>query len=223
MKRLFAFTLAEVLITLGIIGIVAAMTLPSLMQKQQKLETTVRLKKFYSGMNQAILAAQSIHGDSKYWAKSEYILDENGNYDYETYNKEAVDIFNLYLLPHLKVLKLTDGQSPGEGPDGKPVAGKFPQVYFADGSSMQLKMGSCFDIYFDSNGDKKPNAYGKDKFIFFFCYKNNKSMISSEIGGSSNSYATRDEALDLCKNSSTRCAVLLQKFDNWEFKKDYPW
>lgn len=103
MKRLSAFTLAELLITLGIIGIVAAMTLPSLMQKQQKLETTARLKKFYSGMNQAILAAQSIHGDSKYWAKSEYILDENGNYDYETYNKEAVDIFNLYLLPHLKV------------------------------------------------------------------------------------------------------------------------
>ena len=86
------------------------MTLPALIQKQQKLETTVRLKKFYSVMNQAILAAQSEHGDPRYWAKEEYILDENGNYDYEKYNKEAVNIFNSYLLPHLKILKLTEGK-----------------------------------------------------------------------------------------------------------------
>lgn len=201
---------------------VAAMTLPALIQKQQKLETTVRLKKFYSVMNQAILAAQSEHGDPRYWAKEEYILDENGNYDYEKYNKEAVEIFNSYLLPHLKILNLTEGQTPGEGPDGKPVAGKLPQVYFPDGSSMQLKMGSCFDIYFDSNGDRKPNAYGKDMFMFFFCYKNNKPMMSAEIA-SNNSYSTRFQALSLCKTSKNRCAVLLQKFDNWEFKEDYPW
>lgn len=218
-----AFTLAEVLITLGIIGVVAAMTLPALIQKQQRLETTVRLKKFYSVMNQAILAAQSEQGDSRYWTKQEYIVDDDVGYDYEKYNKEAVTIFNSYLLPHLKILKLTEGQTPGEGPDGKPIAGALPQVYFPDGSSMQLKMGSCFDIYFDSNGDRKPNVYGKDMFMFFFCYKNNKPMISAEISGESASYSTRAKALEKCKTSKNRCAVLLQKFDNWEFKKDYPW
>ena len=40
-----AFTLAEVLITLGIIGVVAAMTLPALIQKQHRKETSVKLKK----------------------------------------------------------------------------------------------------------------------------------------------------------------------------------
>ncbi len=39
------FTLAEVLITLGIIGIVAALTLPSLIQKYQEKVTLERLKK----------------------------------------------------------------------------------------------------------------------------------------------------------------------------------
>ena len=52
--KIRAFTLAEVLITLGIIGVVAAMTLPSLMNKIQKRDTAARLKKFYSAMNQAI-------------------------------------------------------------------------------------------------------------------------------------------------------------------------
>ena len=41
-----AFTLAEVLITLGIIGIVAAMTLPALVGKYQKVQTVNQLKKF---------------------------------------------------------------------------------------------------------------------------------------------------------------------------------
>lgn len=49
-KNSYAFTLAEVLITLAIIGIVAALTLPTLNQKQQQIETTSRLKKFYSAM-----------------------------------------------------------------------------------------------------------------------------------------------------------------------------
>ena len=40
-----AFTMAEVLITLGIIGIVAAMTLPALVAKYQKNVTSNRLKK----------------------------------------------------------------------------------------------------------------------------------------------------------------------------------
>ena len=41
-----AFTLAEVLITLGIIGVVAAITIPGLITKYQKLVTVVKLKKY---------------------------------------------------------------------------------------------------------------------------------------------------------------------------------
>lgn len=47
-----AFTLAEVLITLGIIGIVAAMTLPALIGKYQKNQTLTQLKKAYTEISQ---------------------------------------------------------------------------------------------------------------------------------------------------------------------------
>src|SRR5574344_1534418 len=50
-KRNFAFTLAEVLIVLGIIGIVAALTIPTLMMNAQKHEYVTGLKKFYSTWN----------------------------------------------------------------------------------------------------------------------------------------------------------------------------
>lgn len=49
-----AFTLAEVLITLGIIGVVAAITMPVLINKYQEIVTVTKVKKFYSLMSQAI-------------------------------------------------------------------------------------------------------------------------------------------------------------------------
>ena len=59
----FGFTLAEVLITLGIIGIVSALTMPMLMQKYNNSVAETRLKKFYSTMNQAVLMAKNDFGD----------------------------------------------------------------------------------------------------------------------------------------------------------------
>ena len=51
----FGFTLAEVLITLGIIGVVAALTLPSLITSYKRQEASARLKKFNSMMGQALM------------------------------------------------------------------------------------------------------------------------------------------------------------------------
>lgn len=70
MRRRFAFTLAEVLITLGIIGVVAAMTIPVLVQKYKEQATVTRVKKFYSVFSQAYTMAinemvQLIPGDLK--------------------------------------------------------------------------------------------------------------------------------------------------------------
>ena len=56
------FTLAEVLITLGIIGIVAAMTLPVLTKKYQEVVLRNQFKKGYSMLSQAVIKAQSDWG-----------------------------------------------------------------------------------------------------------------------------------------------------------------
>ncbi|HNW25632.1 MAG TPA: prepilin-type N-terminal cleavage/methylation domain-containing protein [Candidatus Gastranaerophilaceae bacterium] len=54
MKKRLGFTLAEVLITLGIIGVVAAMTIPTLMNQTGQAEFKTGLKKMISGINQAV-------------------------------------------------------------------------------------------------------------------------------------------------------------------------
>ena len=70
-----AFTLAEVLITLGIIGVVAALTLPALIQKNRNKELQTGLKKAYSVISQALDMYQAETGER---LKADGSLTEHG-------------------------------------------------------------------------------------------------------------------------------------------------
>ena len=65
-KNKKAFTLAEVLITLGIIGVVAAMTLPSLIAKYDEMVMVNKIKRTYSELANAIEMRKSELGTSDY-------------------------------------------------------------------------------------------------------------------------------------------------------------
>ena len=102
MKKFYAFTLAEVLITLGIIGVVAAMTLPTLTQKQNERETVVRLKKAYSLLSQAVLAEMAENGTVDTWGLGNTDsgqTDNDGNIIADISGKEK---FTKILHKHLK-------------------------------------------------------------------------------------------------------------------------
>ncbi len=58
-KKFHAFTLAEILITIGIIGVVAAITIPLLMQNSNSKKFTTQFKKSLSTLNQAAIGAQA--------------------------------------------------------------------------------------------------------------------------------------------------------------------
>ena len=101
-----AFTLAEALITLGIIGVVAALTLPVLFVNHRKTVVETRLAKFYSTMNQAILQAEVDLGDKRDWPDigKGYEEDEDGNPD----KSKSIPLawFNTYMRPYLNLLKV---------------------------------------------------------------------------------------------------------------------
>ena len=65
MKR--AFTMAEVLITIGVVGLIAALTIPQLIEGYQKKETVTRLKRSYTLIQQAIRMAEGENDEFKYW------------------------------------------------------------------------------------------------------------------------------------------------------------
>ena len=85
-----AFTLAEVLITLGIIGIVATMTIPNLIFKYRKSVSVAKLKRTYSTLQQALIRT----------------LADSGGYNYVNFSdgntQSMIDWYEHYLKPNLK-------------------------------------------------------------------------------------------------------------------------
>ncbi len=218
LKSFLAFTMAEVLITLGIIGIVAAMTFPVVIQNSKRQEASARLKKFVSAMEQAIMLSEVDNGSATDWTKQGVIFDENGEVDAAKSNAEVNRYYNLYLKKYLKTITILE-----EDPDDN----RSMKVYFADSSSISLYNGGCLDIAFDYNGDSKPNVSGRDRFKFLLCPGpyNETCHKSKKVFGSycKSGINSREDAMQKCKTESRSYCTNLLEYDNWEFKDDYPY
>ena len=99
-SRKIAFTLAEVLITLGIIGVVAALTIPTLMANHRKKVVETKLEKIYSVMNQAINLTNAEYGDVTNW-----IIDCGSSNSPTCSINEVENWFNSTIGKHLETLK----------------------------------------------------------------------------------------------------------------------
>lgn len=95
--------MAEVLITLGIIGVVAALTIPTLVQNYKKKIVETKLTKFYSTINQAIELSEVEHGEFDGWADDTRVWLPDDNSYAEDVSKDSIAWFNIYLKPYLKV------------------------------------------------------------------------------------------------------------------------
>lgn len=186
-----AFTLAEVLITLGILGVVFSMTLPSLIQKHQEKVTITRLKKAYSIISQLYVQVTNDYGYPNEW---EPLQSTDGTPD-EIYT--AYNIFKNY-IKYIKICSTSDclnqqyrllnGQDDGNSsyriaayslilPDGSflkisdsPTDGNgvvLKDCNIVRGSTNALK-SICREVYVDINGMQNPNTYGRDVFVFYW-------------------------------------------------------
>ena len=183
-KDFTAFTLAEVLITLGIIGVVAAMTMPTLINNINNKANINKLKREYSLLQQAF---QQIAADNDLEFK-------NGIANCNS-NACLKDVFK----SKLKIVAdcdRNDGNNLGKcfvpQADAKQLNGNAVVYYYFnsnttsglvldDGASVafNLDSSSCSNLYtqdkercgfmvIDVNGAKqRPNTWGKDLFLFF--------------------------------------------------------
>ena len=198
-----AFTLAEVLITLVVIGVIAALTIPNIIYETKKHEYSARLKKFYSTMRQVVQRADASGKSWNDWAVGQNVYD--GDVDV------TIAFQDEYILPYMSYF-------------GTEVSGVYRKVYLNDGSYFSTKKGNCIDFVFDVNGDKSPNESGRDIYNFFYCPSVYQSYwkITDEFIPYQRDYFDRNTALWNCKASAQNCAALL-RIDGWEYKSDYPY
>lgn len=171
MKKL-AFTLAEVLIVLGIIGIVAEMTIPTLINNVQAQVLKTSFKKAYSEASQAWTQAV-IENPGTYTGRGGWTCNwpDGTNTDYNSPDGR-LDAFKA----KMKVIKSCVNEA-GCWPQTYEKYGDFygcgnaPEKYSwvtADGTMWGTSCRGYDDtnIVVDINGYKKPNQIGQDIFEF---------------------------------------------------------
>lgn len=194
----FGFTLAEVLITLGIIGIVAAMTLSTLINSYKKQIAKNQFKNTYSILTTAFNAA---------------IYERGGNFEcvventsaFQGNNPECKDFWENYFLKQLKVVKYCESDAYANGcvPDYKDEdfpyssgCGGFtaeqikynkPAAVLNDGTIVFPYTYNLTKFYpaigFDINGFKGPNKGGYDVFSLGISLKGNHPILGGWNNG----------------------------------------
>lgn len=181
-----AFTLAEVLITLGIIGIVAAITMSQVLTNMRNKGYVERMKKAYTLIQNVTIQIINEEGPPSKW-----ILDAHGLKS-QALNERVVDMY----AEKMNVVKNCSGaiswienecifaQDGYYDLSGKPLGSNVKAFYWfgypfvlSDGSAIIIKFlsnaGAVFwgnpDIMFivDVNGKQKPNKLGRDIFYFY--------------------------------------------------------
>ena len=186
-----AFTLAEVLITLGIIGVVAAMTIPTLMKNYQTQVLKSQLKKNMSAVSNALQRAAIDNGGSL------------AGYSTITWNTDTIseDLIN-FIKPYFAYTKIcyisqlnascrpvntdyttyTGGSisaiAGGVQPINEPlmVLNDGTILYFftyylfnptCTSTGITSTKDGCGSVIIDVNGAKGPNQTGVDTFMFW--------------------------------------------------------
>lgn len=222
-KQEQAFTLAEVLITLGIIGVVAALTLPSLINRTKNRELHTAFLKTFSELNQV---AQKYYADM-----GETVTDTS----FATQSNLADEIMTKYYKGSTKITSNGMGTDDGNGNflafysirtlSGKAYSGganslgknssficdnsPFYQtasgavIIFNDNATGEDQTGPvvCVDV----NGQKAPNRYGMDYFLFAFT-KDGKVVPMGDTNQTSiGTVATNGSAGNFFKIGSHNC------------------
>ena len=168
-KKKAAFTLAEVLITLGIIGIVAAMTLPVIIQDTKNKELEAQFKKGYSSLQQAILRANYEGEDLNSLYSGGYITShQEGKHLHEIIGKQFVnskieDSSPAHLIQAIKGFSGKDVNT-----STALVTCAWDDGYILAAGQMSIYFETVLDIYItiDTNGGTGPNRLGYDVFMF---------------------------------------------------------
>jgi len=185
-KKLVAFTLAEVLITLGIIGVVAAMTIPVLISKYNKTMTEVRLKETYSKlMNMAKLSVAEF-GE----------FDPSGDVATTDFSPEnGKIIFEKYFMPFIKVnYKYSDSEcvnlskSYGASQNSQQFIDMNGACYnLVNGTSIIFWTGKqttdffLYPVRINLYPNKQRKVEGKDVFAFYIDFNEKGVQLSSFV------------------------------------------
>ena len=158
------FTLVEILLAIGILGVTAAITIPALIQHTNRKDWMTALKKSYTILSEGFKQTEALNGKIASWEEEEFYSN---------------------FIEGFKVSKSCEGSSclPNEvylNESGFTSPENSKSYVLADGQAISLSLtdtncatavgsleGICGNVFIDVNGEKGPNTMGKDFFGFY--------------------------------------------------------
>ena len=223
-KKNGGFTLAEVLITLGIIGVVAAMTIPTLIKNYQKTVWVNQLKKSVSTLEQGFQKMLADEGVDSFKDTELGLLCKSLPYYASGDDDGELTEHTNILKKYFKIInandKTTEGDNKTFGSEYNGTAYKLlygEREYSGDGAiKLYMNDGTVFGfrLFFDNanyryididvNGDeKKPNQWGRDSFKFILT--DNMRLIP--VGSKNYDKMFENNGNKYWKNSDYYCSV----------------
>ena len=175
------FTLAEVLITLLVIGIVASMVIPAIINNTQDAEFKTAYKKAFAVASQVVKQCYS-----------EYSFEARSSFDDGAANDNNFDVFMTKFAVQKQCVNNNNDQcwdSTGETSNGAPTDNGIHAFIDSAGIAWSARCLSdshntgCTSnmILVDTNGFKRPNRYGKDRWILWLMDKNNQGSTGIPV------------------------------------------
>ena len=223
-EKHLGFTLAEVLITLGIIGVVAAITIPTLMTKVEESVLVRQLKAAHSIFSRAYKMAINEEGDPLTW--------DIGDKD------TAEGALKLYKIL-TKYLKVGEQCETREGCfyEGDYKALFSPKWRWHPGTHNRYARGilsngmsflfwsngsgcpndQCGSVMVDINGYKKPNQAGVDYFAFTI--RKDGSIRGSDTILEPNAYGETCKHGDTSDINGKNCTAWVLQMGNMDYRR----
>lgn len=223
--KIYAFTMAEILITIGIIGIVAAMTLPSLINDIRNKDLESRFKKSYSALSQAIqLVIENEYGGVTELSRSDFSTFGGFLKKYMGTSRDVGGITwgnataKQFIQDTYKTL--SGGVPNGQFNDYAFYTRDGNMTVFLDVGSLAATMESEIFIAVDVNNvDNKPNKFGYDIFTF---YLNKKGMLLPF--GDADTYYPKDTYCVMnSTNSSNGYGCTIKALTEADYFKNLPY
>jgi type II secretory pathway pseudopilin PulG len=228
-RKKAAFTLAETLIAIGIIGVVSALTIPTLIKNYQKRVIETNLKKTFAELQSVIKQSELDNGPFEGW---DYTL------GYPAFAKT-------YITPYMKIRQCKSGEcfakehhngyydvwrlaNTGETTTGG-VWCIMPKYITLDGRHIgimpytytTIRKSVVFAV--DVNGSAGRSVLGEDVFFMSMIYADGKKKIFAMSSG--HFYGWNDTTLKAkCyarDSESSYCGDVIRR-NGWKFPKDYP-
>ncbi|MBQ3310869.1 type II secretion system protein, partial [bacterium] len=228
-----AFTLAETLIVMGIIGVVAALTIPNVNKNTGEAEKVARFKKIYAELSEAHDRATAVYGPIEKW-----FVNDN------TQEKYAERYLNR-ITEFMKVTKICNSEEYSYSQDGcltdsyiNFLDDSIDDTYFIDSSAILANGASfgvslihnkcdwyyytptndrritCGHINLDIDGPKKgKNTWGIDLFMLAITKEGLKPAFESSEYLSSH--------MDIITRDCTSTGQWIMDFGNMEYLNVY--